>query len=153
MKIVQFLAAQLIAFTGSIIGNIFTLNSVNTWYQGIDKPSFNPPDYVFGPVWSVLYFLIGVSIFIVWRSNYADKKPVYLSFAAQLLLNISWSIAFFGLQSPVLGLIVISLLLVSIAYNIMQTWPVSRPAALLLAPYFAWVCFATLLNIGIVQLN
>ena len=137
------------------IGSIFTASSINDWYMCLNKPSFTPPNNVFAPVWTTLYILMGISLFLVWRQNtdiYCVRQALKLFFL-QLLLNLAWSFAFFYLQSPFLALLIILLLLISIWYTIKAFKMVSKPAALLLYPYLIWVSYAAVLNAAIWWLN
>jgi tryptophan-rich sensory protein len=138
--------------SGAMVGAL-TMNG--TWYATLNKPWFTPPGYVFGPVWTVLYILMGVSVYLVISHGW-EKKPVkygVLLFGLQLVANLVWSFFFFGLQSPPLALVDIILLLALIIATIVAFNRVSKPAAVLLVPYLAWVCIATALNVGIVLLN
>jgi len=121
------------------------------WYAGLEKPFFNPPNWIFGPVWSVLYVGIAVAGWLVWRHR--GGAPLLLLWAAQLVLNLLWSWIFFGLHRPALALVDIGLLLSSIVAFAVLAWPVSRAAAWLFACYGAWVAFAMLLNAAIWRLN
>ncbi len=124
------------------------------WYDTLNKPFFTPPDWLFGPVWSVLYLMIAVSGWLVWRRRGFFGAPVAMGlFVAQLVLNLLWSAVFFGLQAPGLGLVEILVLWAAILATILAFRRISRPAALLLVPYLAWVTFATALNAGIWLLN
>lgn len=138
-----------------IVSSLFTFSSVITWYPLLNKPSFNPPNWVFGPAWTILYALMGISLYLVWKKGTKNKKVIEVLkvFFVQLAFNFSWSLVFFGLQSPLLALIVILLLWTSIAYTIILFQKISKTAALLLYPYIAWVSFAVLLNLSIVLLN
>ncbi len=147
-KFLKFLAAIVICQGAGILGSFFTINSVNTWYATLEKPIFNPPSWVFGPVWITLYFLMGVSLFLAW-----DKKINLRWFWTQLVLNSLWSIIFFGLQNPTLALANIILLWVAIFMTIKTFWKKNRTASLLLYPYLLWVTYASFLNLYIVILN
>lgn len=150
------LAASLfICQAAGIAGSFFTIRSVDTWYAGITKPSFNPPDSVFAPVWGVLYILMGFSLFLVWRKSPENPrvKGALWVFAAQLVLNSLWSFAFFGCESPLAGFIVIGLLWTAIVLTIGMFFRVSKIAAILLIPYILWVSFAAILNGAIFLLN
>lgn len=133
-------------------GSVYTMESLSTWYVTLNKPSFNPPDWIFGPVWTTLYVLMGISFFLVWKKNIRTPFP-YLIFTAQLVLNFLWSYLFFGLRDPLLGLAGIGLLLVLIIINITVFYKISRAAAYLLIPYLVWVAFASILNCYIYILN
>ena len=128
-----------------------TSTSVASWYPTITKPPFNPPAWVFGPVWTTLYVMMAVAAWRVWRKM-GWGKPLYL-FIAQLVLNSLWSFLFFGMQSPTWALIDIVPLLALILLTIATFWPIDRIAGGLLMPYAAWVSFATLLNASIWWLN
>lgn len=136
------------------MASFFTQSSVDTWYQTIDKPVFNPPDWVFAPVWTLLYILIGIAFYLVWEKNFgSNKKKVLTIYFVQLFLNFLWSLLFFGLQSPILGLIEIVILWIFIFMNIKVFYKVTKPAGYLLIPYLIWVSYALLLNLSIVIIN
>lgn len=145
--------AILIPQVSGVLGALVTVSSVGSWYQTINKPSFNPPSWIFGPVWTSLYIMIGISLYLIWKSNHLFKKKAMWLFGIQMVLNALWSPAFFGLESPLLGLIVIIPLWVSILACIKVFKPISNLAAYLFIPYFLWVSFATLLNASIWYLN
>ncbi|WP_146907722.1 TspO/MBR family protein [Arenimonas daejeonensis] len=124
------------------------------WYAGLAKPSFNPPNAVFGPAWTLLYLLIAVATWLLWRAPAGDMRTRALGCsAAHLLLNAAWTPVFFGLQQPGYALVVIVLMWFAILATVVAAWRVHRPAAWLLLPYLAWVGFATLLNASIWRLN
>lgn len=154
-KIIQSIVSILGCLSVGIAGALFTTPAIPTWYNTLSKPLFSPPAWVFGPVWTILYIMMGVSLFLVWtKKDGGDtkQKALYIFFA-QLLLNAIWSPIFFGLQSPFLGLMIIVLLWATIIININIFSKVSKAAALLLVPYFLWVSFATVLNFALWQLN
>jgi tryptophan-rich sensory protein len=138
------------------IGAFFTTPAIPTWYAGLSKPKFVPPDALFGPVWILLFILIGISLFFILEHG-IDKKRMQtkaiLIFAAQMVLNIFWSILFFGLKSPLLGLIDIILLDIAVIYMIIEYYKIRKEAAYLLIPYVFWILFATYLNFSILMLN
>ncbi|MFA5828668.1 MAG: TspO/MBR family protein [Candidatus Shapirobacteria bacterium] len=138
-----------------ILGTPFTLSAIPGWYAGLNKPSFAPPNWLFGPAWTTLYFLMGVAIYLVWKQGWKknEVKTAGRYFLVQLFLNFIWSPIFFGLRAPVAGLIVIVAMWVMIAMTMKKFYPLSRPAFYLLLPYILWVSFATMLNAGIVLLN
>ena len=121
------------------------------WYAALNKPSFNPPNWVFAPVWSTLYVMIGVAGWLVWQRDWRSRTMV--AWVAQLGLNFIWTPVFFGLHAPAAALAVIVALLIVILAFIVRGWSRDRAAALLFVPYAAWVGFATLLNAAIVYLN
>lgn len=144
----------LICLLIGLFGSFWTKGAVSTWYPTLTKPSWTPPDWVFGPVWSSLYIMIAVSGWLIYRSDPSHKRTVALTlYAGQLALNFIWSFLFFSLRNPFLGLIDIIFLCLLILLTIIKAWPVSRLASLLLIPYLAWVLYATTLNLGIWLLN
>ena len=140
--------------SGAVIG-ILTMSGVTDWYRTLNKPWFTPPDYVFGPVWTVLYILMGISLYLVLSQGWENEtvKTGSILFGAQLGVNLLWSLIFFGLHSPPAALACIVVLLALIIATIMTFYRVSKPAAVLLVPYLIWVCIATALNAGVVFLN
>lgn len=133
-------------------GNLVGLSTLpGEWYAALDKPWFNPPNWLFGPAWSVLYVLIAIAGWRLWE-NHRSSAAMAIWWVS-LVLNFLWSPAFFGLQSITLGLIVIIPMLASILLFIAKAWNVDRIAAWLFVPYAAWVSFATLLNLAIWWLN
>lgn len=137
------------------LSSMATQSSVNTWYVTLNKPCFNPPNWLFAPVWTVLYILMGISAGWVWSKGVYHKwvQTALYHFGFQLLLNALWSIAFFGLRNPFLGLLIILALIVMLSLTIRWFYVVSKVAALLLVPYLLWVCFAAALNFKIWELN
>jgi len=132
-----------------------TARGVSTWYPSLVKPSFNPPAWVFGPAWTVLYIMMGVAAFLVWRQG-LDAEGVKIAltvFAIQLVLNGLWSILFFGLQTPGWALAEIVLLWMAIGITTLLFWRVVPSAGVLLLPYWMWVSFATVLNASLWWLN
>lgn len=145
--IIRFIASILVCQAAGLLGSVFTSRSVSTWYLGLAKPSFNPPNWVFAPVWTTLFVLMGISLFLVWQQGSSQLRTVGLVlFFVQLGLNVAWSALFFGLRSPALALLEIGVLWLAILATTVAFWRVSRPAALLLVPYLAWVAFAAVLN-------
>ena len=136
-------------------GGLITAPQIQTWYPTLEKPGFTPPNWVFGPVWTLLYALQGVAAWLIWRAG-LDRRIVRLAlglFTTQFVLNIAWSPAFFGLESPILGLVVIVPLWFAIVATTTAFSRADRRAAALLVPYLAWVTFATALNYAIWNLN
>lgn len=138
-----------------LLGSLFTAPAISTWYQTLNKPSFTPPSWLFAPVWIGLYLLMGISLFLVWKKKEQDLRvnEALMIFFIQLILNAFWSIAFFGLRSPLLGLVDIILLWMGILLTIQKFFKISRNGALLLLPYLLWVSFAALLNFSLWVLN
>lgn len=141
----------LICFAAAAIGGIWTSRSVGTWYKEIEKPSWNPPSWVFGPVWTALYLMMGISLWLVWRER-APALPLGL-FAVQLVLNAAWSGLFFGLRLPGAAFAEIVLLWLAIVGTVLTFRPIAPVAAYLLLPYLGWVSFAAVLNFTIWRLN
>lgn len=138
-----------------IAGSIFTVPAISNWYLTLNKPSFSPPNWIFGPVWTLLYLLMGVSVYLIWNKGLKNRKirEALVIFSAQLFLNFLWSFLFFGLRSPILGLINIVALWLVILLTIVKFHQFSKPAAYLLFPYLLWVSFASLLNFSILLMN
>lgn len=141
------------------IGSLFTMNAIPTWYRSLVKPELAPPNWVFGPVWTTLFVLMGIALYLVWKKwailpwSRTQKRLALTVFGAQLVLNTLWSIIFFGLQSPGSALIEIVFLWLAIVATIVMFAKVSKPAAWLLVPYLLWVSFASYLNFTIWSLN
>ena len=138
-----------------IVGSVFTVSAIPNWYAGLMKPALNPPSWVFGPVWTALYALMGIAAFLVWKNGW-ERKDVRMAlgvFGIQLFLNAIWSIIFFGLNSPGWALVDIVALWLAIVWTIFVFYKISKPAAYLLVPYILWVSFATYLNYAIWILN
>lgn len=137
-----------------ITASIATASGVGTWYAGLEKPFFNPPNWLFGPVWTVLYILMGVSSYLVYRSPHSASRQLGLDvYAFMLLLNFAWSFLFFYFQMPGLAFIEIVILWLSILAMIIYFYRVRPVAGLLQLPYLAWVTFASVLNGAIWWLN
>ena len=138
-----------------ILGAVFTTPAIPTWYASLKKPSFSPPNWIFGPAWTLLYALMGISAYLVWQQGIekpAVRNALFI-FTLQLILNFFWSFFFFKLQSPLHALIEILLLWVLILVTIVSFYQINKAAGLILIPYLLWVSFATLLNFYIVKLN
>ena len=154
-KLTYIIIGIVICSTIGFLSSVVTQSSVNGWYMTLNKPSFNPPNWIFAPVWTALYILMGISAGWVWAKGFHHKwvKTGLYHFGFQLLLNGLWSIVFFGLQQPFWGLLVVLTLLVVLILTIKWFKVVSKVAAILLIPYLLWVCFATVLNYKIWELN
>lgn len=131
------------------IGSIFTFSAIPNWYAYLNKPFFNPPNWIFGPVWTTLYTLMGIAVYLVWKK----RKGIPFWFWVQLVLNALWSILFFGLQNPILAFVGVVFLWLSIFLTITSFYRIYKTAAYLLVPYLLWVSFASLLNASIALLN
>lgn len=154
-KIIKFLTSIVVCELVGLVSVPFTIASIPTWYATLNKPPFSPPNWIFSPVWTTLYFMMGISIFLIWNKGFKNKKvkTAVLFFTVQLFFNFLWSLFFFGIHSPVLAFVDIVLLWLAIVITIGKFHSLSKPASYLLLPYLLWVSFATLLNFSIVILN
>ena len=144
----------LACFAAGGLGSIFSGPAIGTWYAGQSKPSFNPPNWIFGPVWTTLYILMAVAAWMVWRQRMS--RPVGAAlwlFGVQLASNAAWSIIFFDLHRPLAAMIDLALLWVVLVVTLVAFWRLSWIAGLMMLPYLAWVSFAGVLNAAIVALN
>ena len=157
MKIVDILklvASVILCQIAGLLGSLFTTQAIPNWYKTLNKPFFTPPNWIFSPVWISLFILMGISLFFIWRRpDHPKFKIAFIFFFVQLILNILWSAAFFGLRAPLLGLIDIVLLWIAILLTIQNFSKVSKFAGVLLVPYLLWVSFAALLNFSLWILN
>lgn len=154
-SILLLIASILVAQTAGIIGSFFTLEAVETWYTTLARPLLSPPNWIFGPVWTTLYTLMGIAAWRIYERRASNPHAVRLLwvYAAHLGVNTLWSIAFFGWQNPPLALGIIAVLWGMIAYLILRFYRIDRIASYLLIPYLAWVTFATYLNASFAVLN
>jgi len=154
IDILKLVASVILCQIAGFLGSFFTTPAIPTWYITLNKPFFTPPTWIFSPVWIILFILMGISLFFVWRKpDHPQFKPAMIFFFVQLILNILWSVAFFGLRSPFLGLVDIVVLWIAILLTIQHFLKVSKFAGMLLIPYLLWVSFATLLNFFLWILN
>lgn len=142
---------QIVGLSGALLTN----TGDSSWFQQIEKPSWNPPSWLFAPVWTTLYILMGIALYIVWKSGAPDrlKKPAITLWAVQLVLNFFWTLIFFGAEEPGWALVEIIALWVAILLTIFAFARISKLSAWLLVPYIAWVSFASILTATIWQLN
>ena len=153
-NIFKLVFAIAISQSAGLIGSLFTFTSVDSWYSMLERPVLSPPNWVFGPVWTTLYTLMGISAYLAWRAAKKKQRAEVVGvFLLQLALNAIWSIIFFGLQDPEFAFVEIALLWVVIIWNIVVFWKVSKVAAVLLIPYLLWVSFASYLTLSIAILN
>ena len=176
-KALKLIQCIIICELAGVFGSVFTTPAINGWYSTINKPSFNPPNWIFGPVWTILFILMGISLYLVWEKKWQAKNVltkntktwnewsqnlwtgkwskinIILIFSTQLILNVLWSIVFFGMQSSEKAFAVVLCLWVAILFTILNFYRVSKLAAYLLIPYLLWVSFAGVLNLFIVILN
>lgn len=144
----KFIFAIGICLGVGFLGSFFTVSSIPTWYVFLNKPFFSPPNWIFAPVWTILYILMGISLYLIWQ-----KKRVPNVFWIQLILNAVWSIIFFGMKNPAFAMVDILVLWISIFLTIKTFNKINKLAGKLLIPYIAWVSFASILNLSIVLLN
>jgi tryptophan-rich sensory protein len=136
------------------VGALATASSVSTWYATLVKPAFNPPNAVFGPVWTALYVLMALAAWRVWRTGpVGGRRPGLILYAVQLALNLAWSLIFFGLRQPAIALAEVAVLLAAVVATAVAFWRADRTAGLMMIPYVAWVAFASALNFEIWRLN
>lgn len=154
-EVVRLIVSILIVFIAGTIGSTATLPQIPTWYASLAKPSWAPPNWLFGPVWTILYILIGIALFLVWKEGISrkDVKLAISVFVVQLVLNVLWSVIFFSYNSLLGGLVVVIILWIAILANIIFFYRVSKPAGLLLVPYIVWVSIASYLNYSVYLLN
>lgn len=177
-KVIKFLTSIIICELAGASGSSLTMPAINGWYKKLTKPGFNPPDWLFGPVWTTIFVLMGIALYLVWFKKWEPKneidfkgrKPwnslsqkfligswqkanIILIFAFQLILNVLWSVIFFGLHSPGTAFFELLMLWFAIIFTIVNFYRVSKVAALLLLPYILWVSFAAILNYFIWVLN
>lgn len=153
--LLKLVAAIVVSELAGVVGSLFTTPSVASWYPTLVKPAFNPPAWVFGPIWTTLFALMGIAAYLVWKRglNRKDVKIALVIFIGQLVLNTLWSIIFFSWHSPGGAFAEVILLWLAILATIITFARVSKPAAWLLAPYILWVSFAAYLNYAIWALN
>ena len=152
--VLSLLGFFVICFAAAGIGSWFTAQSVGGWYTTIIKPDWTPPNWLFGPVWTLLYVLMAISGWLIWRlRDTFDVRFILGIFLLQLILNVAWSGLFFGAQRIGAGAVEVVILWLSIAAYMIFSWPVSQTASLLFAPYLIWVGYASALNISIYFLN
>jgi len=174
---VKLVTSIIICEVAGVVGTLFTTPQIGTWYQTIKKPSFNPPNWIFGPVWTTIFVLMGIALYLVWEKNWephdlkiSKGKPwnkfskkfyngnwrklnIILIFSVQLILNILWSLVFFGMNSPMGGFFVLVMLWFAILFMIINFYRVSKATLWLLLPYILWVSFAGVLNFSIWIIN
>jgi len=151
-KILSFLLFLIVTFSASFIGAFATINYKEPWYSLLIKPSFNPPDWVFGPVWTTLYLLMTIAIWKVWQSNFRNINIVYIYFI-HLFFNTMWSIVFFVFHNILLALFVLIILIGLISYLMMQYRKINLISFYLMIPYLVWCIFASVLNFSILIIN
>lgn len=155
-NILKIINSIVVCESAGLLGSIFTAPAITTWYANLIKPNFSPPNWIFAPVWTILYLLMGIALYLVWTKKDIKKSIkglAYQMFFTQLILNIVWSVVFFGLKSLLLGLVVIIILWLLIIETVRRFAKVDKISSYLLYPYLVWVTFATILNFNIWILN
>lgn len=154
-NISRLIVAIFVCQLAGIVGSAFTRASIPTWYATLQKPAFTPPNWLFAPVWSSLYLLMGIAAYLVWNKGMQNREVriALFIFGIQLVLNVFWSFFFFKLQSPLYGFVEIVILWLAILLTVIYFLRISRTASLLLLPYIFWVSFAAILNFYIMKLN
>jgi translocator protein len=152
-RLVKLISCVLLCQMAGIIGSVFTMQSIPSWYSTLSKPWFTPPNWVFGPVWITLFTLMGISLYWVSQGGLKNVKTPLMVFGSQLVVNTLWNYLFFGLRNPLYGLIGIISLWILIAATIALFYRISKKAGLILLPYIIWVSIATLLNYYVWILN
>lgn len=151
----KLIIAVVVSLMAGVLGSVFTSEAIPTWYATLEKPDFTPLNWVFAPVWTTLYILMGVAAYLVWREGFhkTEVKIALTLYAIQLTLNVLWSMIFFGLRNPLYGLFDISALIILLILTTKQFREINKNAALLLMPYLLWVLYAAFLNLNIWLLN
>ena len=154
-KIFRLTVSLLLPQLAGGIGALFTFKAISSWYQFLSKPSFSPPNWLFGPAWTILYILMGISSFLIWQEKEKNEKAgkILKIYFLHLFLNATWSIFFFGLKNILFGFLEIILLWLVIGYLLISFYKIKKIAAVLWLPYFLWVSFAMILNFTILKLN
>jgi tryptophan-rich sensory protein len=153
--LVRIILSVLLCLIVGFASSFFTIDAIPNWYANIHKPTFNPPNWLFGPVWTLLYILMGIAAALVWHGVKKNKKvnAALILFLVQLILNACWTMIFFGFHRPLYAFIEIGVLWILILICIILFYLISRPAAYMMIPYLFWVSFAAVLNMAIVALN
>ena len=151
-KFLTFMSFLLVTFGASAIGSLSTINYKEPWYSLLNKPTFNPPDWVFGPVWTTLYLMMTLAIWLFWHSKSGEKKTVHV-YLIHLVVNTTWSVVFFVLHNMVLALFVLILLIGLIIILILRFKRVNVVSSYLMIPYLLWCSFALFLNVNLIMIN
>ena len=151
-KFLSFSLFALITYSASLVGGLATFNFKEPWYSLLIKPSFNPPDWIFAPVWTTLYLMMTISIWIYWHNKNRDINTIYIYFI-HLIFNTTWSIVFFVFHNLIIALIVLVILIGLIVYLILKFKHLTMTSVYLMIPYLLWCCFALILNFNLILLN
>ena len=151
----ELILSLFICFLPALFGSLFMIGTIDSWYASLNKPWFTPPNWVFGPVWTALYLLIGISLYLIWisRTNTFRKTTALSFFGIQLVLNALWTPVFFSAQSIPFSLIIIFALDIIVIITLWRFYELEKRAGYLLIPYLTWLCIATLLNLSVFILN
>lgn len=155
INLIKLVISIVICQLAGVVGSIFTYTAISEWYPTLIKPWWTPPNWLFAPVWITLFTLMGISLYIVWDKGLEKKevKTAVSIFSVQLILNILWSVIFFGLKSPLFGFIEIVILWIAILFTMIKFYRISRASSYILIPYIVWVTIAAFLNFSILILN
>jgi tryptophan-rich sensory protein len=155
LSILKLISSIFLCFAAGAVGSLFTVKEVRGWFQTLQKPPFAPPDWIFGPVWTVLYVLMGIAFYLIWMSDVPKpfRNFAMILFMAHLIFNALWSVLFFGMHSPAWAMVDIIVLWIMVMALIGVFWTISQIAGLLLVPYGCWVSFAMVLNYAFWRLN
>ena len=151
-KFISFLLFALVTYSASVIGGFVTVGFKEPWYSLINKPSFNPPNWIFAPVWTTLYLMMTIAIWLFWHSKNRDMNTIYIYFI-HIVFNTTWSIVFFGLHQIFYALLVLLILISLISVLMMRFKRVNIISYYLMIPYLLWCCYALILNINLFLLN
>ena len=151
-KILSFILFALITYSASVIGSIATIEFKEPWYSLLSKPTFNPPSWIFAPVWTTLYLMMTIAVWIFWHSKNRDMNTVYIYFI-HLIFNTTWSIIFFVFHKLILALIVLFILISLITVLLFRFRRVNMVSFYMMIPYLLWCCFALILNLNLILLN
>ena len=153
-KATRLLTSIIVCEVAGAIGSFFTAPQISGWYKTLNRPSFNPPNWIFGPVWTAIFVMMGIAVFLVWDKKWGGKKTVnILVFFSQLFLNVLWSFIFFAMHNVGVAFFELVVLWFVILFMVINFYKVSKTAAILLLPYILWVSFAAVLNFSIWKLN
>lgn len=153
-RISKLVISVIICITIGFLGSVFTSPAIDNWYSDLNKPFFNPPNWLFSPVWTVLFIMMGVSLFFIIDSQESEKRSLAISiFSIQLFLNFLWTVLFFVFHLPIIAFVEGIILWLAILFSIISTCRVSKIAGYLLLPYIIWISFAVVLNLSIVMMN
>ncbi|MFH1611630.1 MAG: TspO/MBR family protein [Patescibacteria group bacterium] len=157
-QIFQLIGSIILCQLAGLLGSLFTIGAIDGWYQALNKPFFNPPSWLFGPVWTMLYTLMGVAFYLLWTRTPKlfkrnESKNLVFLFLIHLVFNAIWSPIFFGLHQIAFALVIIIVMVISLTYIMYKAWNIDRRVTYILIPYLAWILFASILNLALLILN